>query len=150
MGKLMAQNPSLIQYVYVYDGICTNFMRPPRAICRINQILLSKDNLIIMMTTAFFVEFKAHPKKHAHESRTFVFSVFGNWLILLAHDIFNCIIFNENCCILIKMLLKYIRKGPIDNIPAIVQIMARRQTGDKPLSEPMISLVWWVISPATR
>ena len=54
MGKLIAQNPSLIQYVYVYDdGICTNFMRPPRAICMINQILPSKDNLMTMKKTAF-------------------------------------------------------------------------------------------------
>ena len=28
--------------------------------------------------------------------------------------------------------------GPIDNIPAVVQIMAWRRPGDKPLSEQMI------------
>ena len=28
--------------------------------------------------------------------------------------------------------------GPIDNIPALVQIMAWRWRGDKPLSEPMM------------
>ena len=55
--------------------------------------------------------------------------------------IFTCIFFNENCCILIKLSLKYVRKGPIDNNPALVQIMAWRRSGDKPLSEPiMISL----------
>ena len=32
-------------------------------------------------------------------------------------------------------------KGPINNIPALVQIMARRLPGDEPLSEPM--LVWF-------
>ena len=53
-------------------------------------------------------------------------------------DIFTCIFFNENCCILIKFSLKYIRKGPIDNNPALVQIMAWRRSGDKPLSEPMM------------
>ena len=30
-------------------------------------------------------------------------------------------------------------KGPIDNIPALVQIMAWRRPGDKPLSEPMMA-----------
>ena len=58
-----------------------------------------------------------------------------------ADDIFTCIFFNENCCILIKFSLKYARKGPIDNNPPLVQIMAWRRSDDKPLSEPiMISL----------
>ena len=35
---------------------------------------------------------------------------------------------------------KFIPKGPIDNIPALVQIMARRRPGDKP--EPM--MVWFI------
>ena len=55
-----------------------------------------------------------------------------------ADDIFTCIFSNENCCILIKFSLKYVRKGPIDNNPALFQIMARRRPGDKPLSEPMM------------
>ena len=53
-------------------------------------------------------------------------------------DIFICIFFNENFCILIKFSLKYVRKGPIDNNPALVQIMAWRRSGGKPLSEPMM------------
>ena len=55
-----------------------------------------------------------------------------------ADDIFTCNFFNENCCILIKFSLKYVRKGPIDNNAALVQIMAWRRSGDKPLSEPII------------
>ena len=37
-----------------------------------------------------------------------------------------------------KISLKLIPKGPINNIPASVHILAWRQSGDKPLSEPMI------------
>ena len=55
-----------------------------------------------------------------------------------ADDIFTCIFFNENCCILIRFSLKYVHKGLIDNNPALVQIMAWRRSGDKPLSEPMM------------
>ena len=55
-----------------------------------------------------------------------------------ADDSFTCIFFNENCCILNKFSLKYVRKGPIDNNRALVQIMAWRRSGDKPLSEPMM------------
>ena len=39
---------------------------------------------------------------------------------------------------LIKISLKFVTKGPINNIPALVQIMAWRWPGDKPLSEPMM------------
>ena len=55
-----------------------------------------------------------------------------------AYDIFKCIFVNENVWILIKISLKYVPEGPIDNIPALVQIIAWRRPGDKPLSEPMI------------
>ena len=34
--------------------------------------------------------------------------------------------------------LRFVRKGPINNIPALVQIMIWRRPGDKPLSEPMM------------
>ena len=55
-----------------------------------------------------------------------------------ADDIFKCIFFNENIWILIKISLRIVPKGRINNIPALVQIMAWRRSGDKPLSEPMI------------
>ena len=36
------------------------------------------------------------------------------------------------------MKMKFVPKGSINNIPALVQIMAWRRSGDKPLSEPMM------------
>ena len=53
-----------------------------------------------------------------------------------ADDIFKRIFFNENVWISMKISLKFVPKGPINNIPALVQIMAWRRSGDKPLSEP--------------
>ena len=53
-------------------------------------------------------------------------------------DIFKCIFMNENVWILIKISLKFVPKGPINDIPWLVQIMAWRRSGDKPLSEPMM------------
>ena len=53
-------------------------------------------------------------------------------------DIFKYIFLYENMQISIKISLKSVPKGPINNIPALVQIMAWRQPGDKPLSEPMM------------
>ena len=56
----------------------------------------------------------------------------------LPDNIFKCISFNENVWISIEISLKFVRKGSINNIPALVQIMAWRRPGDKPLSEPMM------------
>ena len=57
-------------------------------------------------------------------------------------DIFKCISLNENVWISIKISLKFVPKGPINNIPALVQIMAWRRPGDKPLSGPVMVRLW--------
>ena len=56
-----------------------------------------------------------------------------------ADNTFNHIFVNENVRISIKFSLKFVPKGPINNIPALVQIMAWRRPGDKPLSEPVMA-----------
>ena len=55
-----------------------------------------------------------------------------------ADDIFKCIFLNENVWVPLKISLKFVPKGPINNIPAMVQIMAWSRPGNKPLSEPMM------------
>ena len=55
-----------------------------------------------------------------------------------ADDMFKCIFMNENVWIPIRISLKFVPKVPINNIPALVQIMAWRRSGDKPLSQPMM------------
>ena len=52
---------------------------------------------------------------------------------------FKCIFLRENIWIPIKILLKFVPMGPINNIPALVQIMAWRRPGDKPLSESVMA-----------
>ena len=54
-----------------------------------------------------------------------------------AVDIFKRIFLNENVWISIKTPLHFAPKDSIDNIPALVQIMAWRRIGDKTLFEPM-------------
>ena len=48
------------------------------------------------------------------------------------------ILLNENVRVSIKIWLKFVPTGPINNIPALVQIMAWRRSGDKPFSETMM------------
>ena len=56
-----------------------------------------------------------------------------------ADDIFKWIFLNENVWISIKISLKFVPLGPINNIPALVQIMAWHWSGNKPLSEPLMN-----------
>ena len=49
--------------------------------------------------------------------------------------------FSEKSLYLIKISQKFIPNGPIDNITAMVQIMAWCQPGAKSLSEPMMAIL---------
>ena len=50
-----------------------------------------------------------------------------------ADNSFKHIFMNQKFFILIRISLKFISKSPIDNKAALVQVMARDGTGDKPL-----------------
>ena len=56
-----------------------------------------------------------------------------------AVDILKCIFFNQNKQNSIKISLTFVPMCPIHNIPALVQTMAWRRPGDKPLSEPIMA-----------
>ena len=55
-----------------------------------------------------------------------------------ADDIFTCIFLNGNVLISITSSLKFVDKVPMNEIPALIQIMAWRHPGDMPLSEPVM------------
>ena len=54
-------------------------------------------------------------------------------------DILKCIFINEKFCISIEISLKFVPKDLIDKMSALVQVMAWRLTGDKPLPKPMMT-----------
>ena len=56
-----------------------------------------------------------------------------------AYDIIRCIFLNESLHILIRISQKLVPKGLIDNIPVLIQLMAWCQSGNKALSEAMIT-----------
>ena len=49
-----------------------------------------------------------------------------------ANDILKCILYNKNHHIVVQILLQFVPEGPINNMPALVQMIARHWTGDKP------------------
>ena len=53
-------------------------------------------------------------------------------------DIFKWIFFNQNVCISINSSLKFVPRGPNNNIPTLVQVVTWRRPGDKPFSEAMM------------
>ena len=56
-----------------------------------------------------------------------------------ADGTFVCILLNENDRIPMQISLKYVLRSPIDNKPALVQVMSWRRTGDKQLPGPMMT-----------
>ena len=54
-------------------------------------------------------------------------------------DTLNRIFLNDIVRISIKISMKFVPKGPINTIPALVQILAWRRPGNKPLSEPIMN-----------
>ena len=55
-----------------------------------------------------------------------------------ADDIFKCNFLNEDARISLTISLKFVPEVRINNIPALIQIMAWRRPGDKSLSVPMM------------
>ena len=58
---------------------------------------------------------------------------------IFADDMFRYISLNEKALISIKISLNFVLRGTISSIPTLVQIMAWRLLGAKPLSEPMLT-----------
>ena len=56
-----------------------------------------------------------------------------------ADDIFRCIFINEKFNIFIRISPKFVPKGSIADKLPLVQVMAWRRAGGKPLPEPMLA-----------
>ena len=87
-----------------------------------------------------------HQQTHASKCSHTIFSAYASFRTLrprqnglhFPDDIFKYIFWNENHWISIKISLKLVPKGQINNIPSLFEIMAWRRPGDKPLSEAMM------------
>ena len=99
---------------------------------------MSRPSPTIMMTHLLLQAIifqNAHIAQHAYRVNTLTPRQNGR---RFADDIFKCIFLNENARIALKISLKFVPKVRINNIPSLVQIMAWRRPGDRPLSEPMM------------
>ena len=98
--------------------ICTWVCISATKWCKILHFVRSKISMTLLNTSS--------PRQNGHR---------------FADDTFKRIFWNENVRILIKISLKFVPQGPINNIPALVKIMDWCRSGDKPLSEPMMIIL---------
>ena len=73
-------------------------------------------------------------RPHPHPTPNPINTQGGDKMAAISRRIFS----NEILRILIQISLKFVPNGPINNEPTLVQIMAWRHKGAKPLSEPMM------------
>ena len=58
------------------------------------------------------------------------------------NDIVKPIFMNPHHYVLIKISQKFVPGCPVENKPALVQVIAWRQPGDEPLPEPILMADW--------
>ena len=90
-------------------------------VCILEQLL--EPGILVIFGGKFRTPNILRPRQNGHD---------------FADDTFKRIFVNDTVRILIGISLKFVPKGPIENIPLLVQIMVWRRPGDKPSSEPMM------------
>ena len=135
--KCVHKNPCVMSYVLlmylcvnvilalcqICGGINTQWLRHLRTYTRAFFVFLSALFMFVTREGLFRWVNTLRPRQNGRR---------------FADDTFKRIFLNENVRISIKISFKFVPKGQINNIPALVQIMAWRRPGDKPLSEPMV------------
>ena len=101
---------------------------------------------LLQLVAGHLFDVKPHPK-------TIIIETYGNYSCPEMHfnslrprrnrqhftdDILTLIFFNEYFWISSKIELKFVSKDPINNNPALAQIMAWHNPSNKPLSEPVM------------
>ena len=84
---------------------------------------------------------RVHRYSHFHSRSELTHPPLDKMAAILADDNFRYIFMMENDRIPIRIRLKFIPRSPIDNTTALVQVMAWRRTGDKPLPEPSLTQI---------
>ena len=103
-----------------------------------NRVVLLQESHLFLKVISYCTHLSVMMSRHGYVSRfnTLMPRQYGRHF---ADDSFICIFLNENVSVSIKISLKFVPKGPVNNIPALVPIMAWRHPGDKPLSERMVA-----------
>ena len=101
----------------------------------LNTMYLATCSFVYFVNTSH-CQFTASHNGEIVTPRSAIYQL-ATMVTLLADDNFKCIFVNESDRIAIRISRKFVSRSPIDNKLALVQVMAWRRPGDKPLSEPM-------------
>ena len=101
----------------------TAILYGPKCIWQYSHVLLLNYNYHTAVSPTYALIITLRPRQNGRH---------------FADDIFKCIFLKGNTSISINISLKFVTEGRINNILPLVQIMAWRRLGDKPLSEPMM------------
>ena len=103
-----------------------------------NLSALNGSKLVYWYRHLYHIDMSSYRAVLQYTSDTFNTLSQGQNVHRFPDNIYKCNFLNENVWISIKSSLKFVSKGPINNIPALVQIMAWGWPGNKPMSEPMM------------
>ena len=111
----------------------TSFERPPSWVAFIEgfHCIFTRNSVLRLL----MIQCQYAPPTNLHGVNTLRPRQHGHHF---ADDTFKLILVNENVRISIEISLKFVPRGSINDFPTLVQVMAWRRPGDKPLSEPMM------------
>ena len=116
---------SLSKNTYIITNMATDGLKTQAAIAWVGMVA----TWLTPMITRFMGSIWSPPG----DDRTMVGPMLAPWSLLSGTWR------PRHAWILIKMSLKFVPKVPINNIPALVQIMAWKRPVNKPLSEPIMA-----------
>ena len=126
----------IIEHSTQWENECSFYFVMLMCSCSMNRIVTRR----ICLTRAhgnLDVSFVWLPRHFVRTRRPFQHIEAEQYGHHFAHGIFKCFFWNGNVWISIKISLKFVSKDRIDNFLALIQIMARRLSSDKPLPELM-------------
>ena len=133
----------VIQLTHIYHSLCDHCMRATQSpLCVTLYDVVSLWHVLIWwaiwdITVMMEVGWRSVQGPGSRDLSTHL--PLDKMAAILADDNFKCIFLNGNDRILMQISLKFVPRSPIENKKALVQVMAWRPTGDKTLSEPMLT-----------
>ena len=126
-------------YIFIQENPFENVVSKMAAICLVPNVII----LLLLKTENFGRTLKPrvlNPLAFVTGSSAMVLTHLSldKLTSILADDNLKCIFLNGNDKILIRISLQFVPTSLINYKPALAQVMAWRQTGDKPLPEPML------------
>ena len=106
-----------------------------RKVFPFNDIIMSLHHYAVLLQSAELPQLELHLQWTQQPTSHFSSLPPLDKMATSLADIFKCIFLNGNDRIPIRISMRFVPRSPIDNKPVLVQVMAWRRTGDKPLPE---------------